>query len=215
MQTAACRALIIDGETFVILRLAPGQRVPLQLQLLGSEHLDSSRVGPRTFEGIEFDEFGRRQAYWLFQTSPTLNPLAQSIRVPADQVIHLFAPVQPGAERGASWLASVLMPLNEIRNYCESERARMNMASLFAAAIVTPDPMGRAEVQDINGFGLSGQLKSQVVEPGSVMELKLGEDIRWNSPPESGSTFEPFVRVLGKSPRETRTPSSRLAARAR
>ena len=197
LQQAATRALVIDGEVFVVLRVNPDQRVPLQLQLLGAEHLDASRVGPRTFEGIEYDEHGRRVAYWLFPKSPALVPMVQSIQMPAERVIHLFVPVQPGAERGASWLAPVLLNLNEIRNYCESERVRMAMASLFTAVIMTPDPTGTS------GFGLSegrdsslpSQLKTHDIESGSVLELKIGEQLEWNRPPEVGSTFEPFVRI--------------------
>ena len=47
IQLAAVRQLVIDGEVFVVLRINPAQRVPLQIQLLGAEHLDGSRVGPR------------------------------------------------------------------------------------------------------------------------------------------------------------------------
>ena len=195
LQQAACRALVIDGEVFVVLKLAPQLRIPLQLQLLGAEHLESSRVGVRTFEGIEYDEHGRRAAYWLYPRNPTLSPtITSSVRVPADQVIHLFHPLQPGAERGVSWLAPVLLALNEIRNYCESERVRMNMASLFTAAIVTPDPTGAAGV-GMDFESLAGQMKVQELAPGSVAELKIGESIEWNKPPEAGSSFEPFIRV--------------------
>lgn len=194
LQQAACRALVIDGECFVILKPAPHLRIPVQLQLLGSEHLDSSRVGVRTIEGIEYDEHGRRAAYWLYPKSPALAPMIQSVRLPADQVIHLFHPLQPGAERGVSWLAPVLLALNEIRNYCESERVRMSMAALFAAAIVTPDPMGSAGV-GIDFESLAGQMKTQEVAPGSFTELKPGEQLEWNKPPEAGSSFEPFIRV--------------------
>ncbi len=194
IQARACRAMIIDGECFVVIKPAPQLRIPLQLQLLGAEHLDSSRVGVRTFEGIEYDEHGRRAAYWLYPRNPTLSPMVQSVRVPADQVIHLFHPLQPGAERGVSWLASVLLALNEIRNYCESERVRMNMASLFTAAIITPDPTGSAGV-GMDFESLAGQMKVQELAPGSVAELKIGESIEWNKPPEAGSSFEPFIRV--------------------
>ena len=199
LQQAACRALVIDGECFIVLKLNPEKRIPLQLQLLGSEFLDVSHVGPRTIEGVEYDEHGRRVAYWLFPKSPVLATMMQPVRVAADQVLHIFLPLQPGAERGVSWLAPVLLALNEIRNYCESERVRMSMASLFAAAITTPDPLGTAtglsEMAIRTDASLSGQLKSQVVEPGSILELKIGENLEWNKPPEVGSTFEPFIRV--------------------
>lgn len=196
LQQAACRSMIIDGESFVVLKPAPHLRIPLQLQLLGAEHLDSSRVGLRTHEGIEFDEHGRRAAYWLYPRNPTLSPMVQSVRVPADSVIHLFHPLQPGAERGASWLAPVLLNLSELRNYTESERVRMSMTALFAAAIVTPDPMGAASMADPNNLeSLAGQMKTQEVSPGSFTELKPGEELQWNRPPDAGSSFEPFVRV--------------------
>lgn len=47
--------------------------VPLQLQVLEADHLDSwkteeLRDGGFILQGIEFDALGRRRAYWLFPT---------------------------------------------------------------------------------------------------------------------------------------------------
>ena len=50
--------MIVSGEAIVRLVLAPDQRVPLQLQLLGREFLDNSRVDSRTLNGIRYDDAG-------------------------------------------------------------------------------------------------------------------------------------------------------------
>jgi capsid protein len=38
----------------------------------------------------------------------------ETVRVPAEEVIHLFRPLRPGQIRGEPWLARALVKLNEL-----------------------------------------------------------------------------------------------------
>jgi hypothetical protein len=83
-RPAAYRAMEQDGEVLVRLRprrLADGLAVPLQLQLLEIDWLDSTRnsllggspdvaPGNVVIEGIEYDPLGRVAAYWLWDQHP-------------------------------------------------------------------------------------------------------------------------------------------------
>ena len=85
-QKNAFRAVVVDGECIVRMVPSPGQRVPLQLQLLGSEFMDDSRVnlsatGPASLNGIKYDESGRRVAFHLFRKHPALAPTIVSVEV--------------------------------------------------------------------------------------------------------------------------------------
>jgi hypothetical protein len=56
-------------------RLEDGLPVPLQLQLLEPDHLDTGKTaelpgGGFVLQGVEFDALGRRRAYWLFPVHP-------------------------------------------------------------------------------------------------------------------------------------------------
>jgi lambda family phage portal protein len=184
LQQAALRTMLIDGEAIVRLLVEPGQRIPLQLQLLTGEYLDSSRVDAVTLNGIEYDAAGRRVAYWLYTKHPADAPNMQSVRVPAEQVIHLYAPIQPGVERGISWLAPALVPLRELQEFVEAALVRQKIASLFCGYVQTAD--GSNPLNQTNAV--------PTLEPGSMVRLQPGEAVEFSEPPDVGQTYEPFVR---------------------
>jgi lambda family phage portal protein len=184
LQQAALRTMLVDGEAIIRLLVEPGQRIPLQLQLLTGEYLDSSRVDGQTLNGIEYDAAGRRMAYWLFRRHPADAPNMQSVRVPAEQVIHLYAPIQPGVERGVSWLAPALVPLRELQEFIEAALVRQKIASLFCGYVQTAD--GSNPLNQTNAV--------PTLEPGSIVRLQPGEAVEFSEPPDVGQTYEPFVR---------------------
>lgn len=183
-QQAALKAAMVDGEVLVRLIAAPDQRVPLQLQLLAGEYLDSSRVDGQTLNGIEYDAAGRRAAYWLYTKHPATFPNMTSVRVPAEQVIHMFAPVQPGMERGVSWLAPALVPLRELQEFTEAALVRQKVASLYAGYVQTAD----------GSNPLAASNATPVLEPGTMCRLQPGEAVEFSEPPDVGQMYEPFVR---------------------
>jgi len=184
LQQAALRTTLVDGESIVRMIMEPSQRVPLQLQLLGSEFIDATRVDDRTLNGIEYDAEGRRVAYWLYMKHPASAPDMRSIRVPADQVIHLYAPIQPGLERGVSWLAAALVPLRELQEYVEAALVKAKVASLFTGFVRTQD----------GSNPLQGDSAVPSLEPGSMVRLRPSEEVEFSEPPDAGQTYEPFVR---------------------
>ena len=184
LQQVALRTMLIDGEAIIRLLVEPGRRVPLQLQLLPGEYLDSSRVDAVTLNGIEYDAAGRRVAYWLYTKHPAGAPDMQSVRVPAGQVVHLFAPIQPGVERGVSWLAPALVPLRELQEFTEAALVRQKIASLFCGYVQTAD--GSNPLNQMNAV--------PTLEPGSMVRLQPGEAVEFSEPPDVGPTYEPFTR---------------------
>lgn len=142
LTAAAHRAMEIDGEVLVRLRprrLSDGLPVPLQLQLLEIDWLDSSKTGVNggnaVVNGIEYDPLGKRVAYWLFDAHPgdaaTFAALRRSAssRVPADKIIHLYSPARPGQGRGFSRLAPVIARVRDLQLYEDAEIARKNLES--------------------------------------------------------------------------------------
>jgi lambda family phage portal protein len=162
LQAAAYRALIVDGE--VLIRLRPrlptdGLPVPLQLQLLEIDWLDTTRIsapgvggalpGNQIINGIEYDPLGRVAAYWLWDIHPgdigMLRAMGkmQSSRVPASSVIHLYEPTRPGQGRGMSRLASIITRVRDLQLLEDAELARKNLESRLGV-LVSGDPTSMA-----------------------------------------------------------------------
>jgi capsid protein len=74
IQALAARSMFESGECFILFRdrgFNSNMRVPLQLQVLESDFLDSAKStvgenGNIIRQGIEFDSFNRRVAYWMW-----------------------------------------------------------------------------------------------------------------------------------------------------
>ena len=76
-----------------------GLLIPMQIQVMEIDHLDTQRTeslatGGRIIGGVEFDPIERISAYWLFPPCTwrggAVAKALTSVRVPAEDVIHLF-----------------------------------------------------------------------------------------------------------------------------
>lgn len=199
LQSLVCRSMVEGGECFVRLRTRKpedGFSVPLQLQILESEHLDnkSSQTlanGNVIRSGIEFNQLGQREAYYLFREHPGDSNLGESVRVPANDVLHIYKPLRPGQIRGEPWLSTVLLKLYELDQYDDAELVRKKTAAMFAGFITRLDSeaniMGESESNE-HGVALSG------LEPGTMQLLDPGEDIKFSEPSDVGGSYEAFMR---------------------
>ena len=145
LQAMAARAMFEAGECFV--RLRPrrpedGLTVPLQLQMLASEHLQLAKNetlpnGHEVILGIEFDRLGRRVAYHFHRTHPgdvRQSGVGETVRVPAAQVCHVFHPLAEGQLRGVPWVAPAMVRLWLLDQYDDAELDRKQVAAMFAAS---------------------------------------------------------------------------------
>jgi lambda family phage portal protein len=202
MQTLTVRTMAESGEAIVRFRprnAVAGLRVPLQLQMLEADFLDQARtmglVNGHVMEGVQFDELGRRVAYWLFSYHPggvlILNPRGGIVSqpVPADQIMHVYRVLRPGQVRGVPWLAPVMMALRDLDDYCDAERVRKKVEACVTAFVEQPegidgDPLGLA------GTDPSSGLPVESFQPGMVEYLKPGQSIKFNNPPPAGGYRE-------------------------
>lgn len=140
-----------DGEALVRLRprlASDGLPVPLQLQLLEVDWIDSHRTqavgNNRVINGIEYDALGRRVAYYLWDSHPGDTSMARSMRaqsrrVDASEIIHLYAPERPGQGRGFTRFASVIARVRDLQLYEDAEISRKNLETRLAV-LYSGDP---------------------------------------------------------------------------
>jgi lambda family phage portal protein len=182
LQAEAFRSCLIDGEVLGLIRPGPN----LQIQILASEFLDYSRDNAQDIMGgIQYDAEGRRIGYWLYSKHPAqpLNPVSEF--VDASRVIHLYAPLQPGFERGVSWLAPALVPLYELQTYLEASLVRARTGSLFCGFIRSADGTPLLVTPD----------GDTTFEPGSMARLRPGDEVSFTTPPDPSTSFGAFVNT--------------------
>jgi lambda family phage portal protein len=183
-----------DGEVLIRKRTRrpeDGLPVPLQLQLLEIDWLDSSKTGTNgantIVNGIEYDSLGKVTAYWLWDQHPgevqsSRRGRANSYPVPASSIIHLFNPQRPGQGRGFTRLAPVIARVRDLQLYEDAELQRKNLEtrlSVIASGDITNMTVSESEDQaTVRKTGELGSLASggiTQVPPGlnlTVLEPK-------------------------------------------
>lgn len=173
MQASAYRAMEQDGEVLIRLRWrrpTDGLAVPLQLQLLEIDWLDSTRNGASErpgnliTNGIERDSLGRLVGYWLHDQHPgdatSWGRAARASRmIGADQIIHLHTVERPGQGRGFPRAAPIISRVRDLQVYEDAELARKNLESRLSVlasgdlAQFDTAPPGAAPSQDPRELG--------------------------------------------------------------
>jgi lambda family phage portal protein len=197
LQANAYRAMEQDGEVLIRLRARrpeDGLPVPLQLQVLEIDWLDSSRMGSNgsntILNGIEYDPLGKIVFYWLWDQHPgELVPgrrgKSTSYPVPAERIIHLFVPQRPGQGRGFTRLAPVIARVRDVQLYEDAELQRKNLEtrlSVLASGDVTAMSMTESEAQTtVRSTGELGTLAS-----GGITQVPTGTNLTVVEPKAAG-----------------------------
>lgn len=201
IQALAVRQMVETGESFVrkVVTRRNSLDVPLLLQVMPSKQVPTNHViGPRNNlikAGIEFAENGiERVAYHVLPMLPDdqyqpLIGLQNPIRVPADEICHMFDRLEPGQLRGLSWLAPVLATIHELDQLQTAALVRAKLGNLICASVVMGDP----------GLNLSavgeqtGSVLDITLEPGAVLPVNAGSDFTLHDPKESAH-YAAFIK---------------------
>jgi lambda family phage portal protein len=205
------RETFLAGECFVRLLPRPadsGIAVPLQLQVLPSEQLPLWKNEPAPNGniirlGIEFDATtNARVAYWFWRHDPSDPTVGfafalasqELMRIPAEEIIHVFDPVEAGQIRGYSGFAPAIVKLFMMDVYDDAELERKKQAARFATFVTSPPP-------DYTNPNIvwedDGEALPSWYGPGAFMSLKNGEDVKFSDPADVGPNYEGFqYRVL-------------------
>lgn len=189
IQAAAVRAMIVDGEAFLHMETRANG---LRLRLLPAEMVDEADTrdlpnGGYVVAGIEFNAAGQRVAYHVLKARPTevFASTYGTIRVPAEDMLHLMHPLGAGQVRGVSWLAPVLLRLSELDQLEDALAVGVKTAAMFAGFLVDQNGTGEPfDASDESGILTRG------LEPGVLQRLPSGFDIRFSTPQQAQQTAE-------------------------
>jgi lambda family phage portal protein len=203
IQRLCLRSMMESGEVFVrfVNQSFGDSRVPFGLEVLEADLLDDDYTGieqngNRVRMGVEVNEWSRPVAYHFLSYHPGDYQFAggqiakkRRIRVPAEQIVHLYSAERPGQTRGISAFASAIMRLNNLKGYEEAEIIAARASSAMMGFVRTPDQElfedGTFEDQSVLDFA-----------PGSIRRLAPGEEMQFFSPQRPDDAFTPFVAQM-------------------
>ncbi len=194
LQMLVAQTLMQSGEALVRVvprRLVGDAVVPLSLQILEPDFLSdefdrSLDNGNKLQLGIEFNARGKRVAYHLHKSHPGEAELSNggTIRIPAQDILHIYRLDRPGQIRGVPWISSVLLKLRELDQYEDAELVRKKTAALFAGFITEPGE-----------FNPHGERTDELgLEPGILKRLAPGESIEFSQPSDVGGSYEVWMK---------------------
>lgn len=208
MQGIIGREVFQAGECFVRFRTRrpdDGIAIPLQLQLIPSEMLPLDYNVPaaqgtnRIEMGKEFDAIGRVVAYHFSTQHPGSDLYngrgATRVRVPAEEILHIFRPLHVGQIRGIP-LALPGMVVSAITSlYDDSESERKRVTSMFC--VMLEQPSGTTDEDSVLGQEVAGIVDGRVeytysLEPGAVIPVEPGYNVKPIQPADLGQQYEAF-----------------------
>ncbi|MDP2262672.1 MAG: phage portal protein [Hydrogenophaga sp.] len=221
--TLGVRTWFGGGECFArrrYRRRSDGLPVPMQVQLLEPEMvplLDADNwpgmpSGNKIRDGIEFDRRGFKVAVWFYKEHPGDGPTSSVggdllVRVPAEDVIHMFEPKRPGQRRGVPPAAAILTRLRGTGEYEDTVLERQKIANMFVGFLTRALPNGdwtqTGDIDPLTGQRVETDGQGAIIgmQPGLLQELDDGQSVTFANPPEAGTTYSDYIRTnhLGTS----------------
>ena len=209
VQDLVIESVFRDGE--VLVRKIKGKnsqnKFYFALQILEADHLDEEfhkmlPDGNYIKMGIEFNEWNRPVAYHLFRKHPgEYSYYGQSgandrIRVPAEEIIHLFKPKRASQSRGYPKLSTAMTRLNMLGGYEEAELTAARVSACKMGFYVKED--GTISEDPEGEVDADGSLITEA-EPGIFETLPAGTKFESWDPQHPNSSFGSFVKSMKQS----------------
>lgn len=200
LQRLIARTTFVTGECLirkVMRKPTPGNPVPLQLQVLEPDLIDTSKDelvmhsgkknGSRVVQGIQFGRDGRVSGLYLFDEHPSAYNTAsiESRFVSIDKIIHVHDFRRPNEVRAASRLAPIVHRLRNIDLYEDAELEKQHVAAMFAAFYKN------VECDDMKAVG--DMTVPTHMEAGTIEMLPDGYDVQFSNPP-SKEGYSEYMR---------------------
>ena len=183
-----------DGESFTVLSDVPGRELPLAIEVIDPERVETPPqhlANPRVRMGIETDENKRIVAYWIRKTVPgdTKEFNYEYDRVDAWRVLHLYEAWFAQQSRGLPWMARTLLKLKDAKDLDEAAIIAAQVEACYAAFVSSP--MSAA----LNAAGAANETvnnrRMEDIAPGTIRYLDPGEEITFGTPGGT-STYAPI-----------------------
>ena len=194
LQKLVMRTVVESGECLVRRRwrrVEDGFALPMQLQVLEPDYLDTSRDGPiaggkRIIQGVQIDAVGYREGYWIFRNHPgsSTRPggsfISGSYFVKAEDVLLISKISRPGQVRAVSWFAPVLLLMKDFEEFSDATLMKQKVSACLALVVTDPD----GSAAPLGAVGTTTATETQdTIEPGAILNRPAGSTITVVDPP--------------------------------
>lgn len=206
IESLALSSIIESGEVLVrrITTERFGRsRYPFALEIIEADQLADTHNGEaangnQIRMGVEVDRWGRPVAYYVHNSHPgdfqfSSRGQRDMVRIPADEIRHIFLTERPGQTRGIPWFSVVLNRVRQTMGYEEAEVVAARVTSCSMGVITSPGGAYPADGEDE-----ADGLPTIDMTPGTFERLAPGEEVTFNTPTRPGGTYEPFVRAQNR-----------------
>mgnify|MGYP001228231779 FL=1 len=202
LQFQCLVAVARDGEVLVRKWNVPTTVNPyaFALEVIDADMLDERLIVARGTTqneirmGIEVDEKNRPVAYHVWDRAESFiaHPVPRKrIRVPAEEIIHLYDVERANQTRGVPWVASVMHIIRQLDGYIEAE---------VVAARIAADKVGWFVRRDGSPAGTLATDERGVItdetNPGSFNFAPEGYELQAWNPAHPNTEFSAFVKGM-------------------
>lgn len=193
----------VDGGIIVVKRYTSFGCLPLQLQCLEVDDLDTSQMVPRkagnrVIGGVEINSFGRPQGYWIRQSTPDGFGYLDSVYIDAKDVIYYFTKHRPTQVREVSDMAPTITRVKDIGEFMNAATVKEKIAASLSVFIKKTNPAtGTYGTRNSGGVGSHEQIMYQGkrIVPGMIMEMNPGDEAQFLEPGSTGTDATSFVKL--------------------
>lgn len=202
-QHQLIKAVARDGEVFVRKHRAFARnRFAFAIEAIEADMIDltynvaAGEGQPEVRLGVEVDSDGRPAAYYMWDRGERQvgSGGRKRIRVPAEEIVHLYDPDRCNQTRGVTWMTSIMFPIRMLAGYSEAELVAARIGAAKMGFFKRKDGEGTALPED-GQDGLASGAMAMEANPGTFEILPDGYELDSWSPDHPNSGFGAFVKA--------------------
>lgn len=199
VQRIAISTIPPEGEVLIRVVRGAAYKYGVALQFIEADRLDTQLNKEATADNptrivmsVELDEFDKPQAYYILTKHPSESVVTfgrkKYLRVPANEMIHLFLSERVAQARGIPWMHTSINRLRMIGGYEEAEltAARVGASKMGFYTTETGD--------EYVGDGTENGYPIQEAEPGTFEQLPAGTTFEAFDPQHPTGAYNYFLR---------------------
>ena len=194
------QSLARDGEVLIRKINTQSSKWGFQIEFLEPDLIDELKNeilpnGAQIRMGVEIDKYYKPVAYHLLTNHPgdyQLYPQTrQTIRVPADRIIHVFIGERAQQTRGVPMMSTAISSLKMLHGYREAElvAARVGASKMGFFTSPTGNEFPADDIENLHTPIMSA-------EPGTFHQLPDGMDFKQFDPSHPTTAFADFEKAI-------------------